>query len=242
MANKFFEENKEEVEEVSETIKLGDTEFTQDELNELIGAGRKLKEIESKQGQPIDEVLKSWGKRGERLGEWKKATGAQKPDEYLAKVNEEKSKTPEQLSREEMKAKVLAEAREFGILTKEDMNPDGFLTKADYEKIRSGEKTLNAVKKTIKVNERAGYPPVSEEALLKFMSDPRNPGDAKNAYKIMFDKEIKEIDMKKLHSLKPRGIYTDSKSTAGSKEFAPKKPSTLEGLREAMKAHMNTGN
>src|SRR3990167_502304 len=109
MANKFFEDKEEDKEEVSDKIKLGDTEFTQDELNELVGAGRKLKEIETKQGQKIEEVLTSWGKRGERLGEWKKVTGAQKPDEYLAKIKEEHDKTPEQLSREEMKAKVLAE-------------------------------------------------------------------------------------------------------------------------------------
>lgn len=241
MASKFFEDKQEEVEEVSEKIKLGDTEFTQEELNELVGAGRKLKDIEAKQGQKIEEVLTSWGKRGERLGEWKKVTGAQKPDEYLAKIKEEKDKTPEQLSREELKAKVLAEAREFGILTKEDLKLDNILTREDYQKIRSGEKTLNAVKKTIKVNERAGYPAVSEEELLKFMSDPRNPGDPKNAYKIMFEKQIKDIDMTKLNSLKGKSIYTDSKSTAGSKEFTPKKPTSLEGLREAMKAHMNTG-
>jgi hypothetical protein len=241
MADKFFEEKEENNEQETDKIKLGETEFTQDELNELVGAGRKLKEIESKQGQPIEEVLKSWGKRGERLGEWKKATGAQKPDEYLAKISEEKNKSPEQLSREEMKAKVLAEAREYGILTKEDLQVDNFLTKQDYEKIRSGEKTLNAVRTTIKKNVRMGYPAVKDEDLLKFMSDPKNPGDPKNAYKIMFEKEIKEVDMKKLNTLKGKPIYTDSKQTAGGKEFTPKKPTNLEGLREAMKVHMNSG-
>jgi hypothetical protein len=242
MANKFFEDKEEEQEEVSTTVKVGDAEFSQEELDELIGAGRKLKDIEAKQGQPIDEVLKSWGKRGERLGEWKRVTGAKKPDEFLAKVNEEKAKTPEQLTKEEMKLKVLAEAREYGILTREDLKLDSLMTREDYEKIKHGEKTLRDVKRTISKNVRSGYPATSTEALLKFMSDPKNPGDAKNAYDVMFKNEIKEVDMKKLNSLKGQPIYTDNKQTAGGKEFKPKKPSDLDSLRKAMSTHMQGGN
>lgn len=236
MADKFFEDKEENQE--PEKIKLGETEFTQEELQELVGAGKKLREIETKQGQPVDEILKSWGKRGERLGEWKKVTGAKKPDEFLKKVEEEKSKTPEDLDREQIKQKVLQEAREFGLLTRDELSKAGFMTKEDFEKIRKAEKTLSQVKKTIRSNSKKGYPETTPEKLLEFMADPNNPADPKVAYEVMFKDEIRQKDMEKLQSIKGKPIYTDKGSTAGSKEFSPEKPKDLEGLRKAMEVHM----
>ena len=118
MTDDFFKkdetqtETKEESAEV-EKVKVGHTEFTQEELQEVVGAGIKLRDIETKQGQPIDDVLNSWGKRGEQIGKWKQATGVENPDEFQ---KEEPKLTGEEVDKEQ----VIAEARKYGLLTQDE--------------------------------------------------------------------------------------------------------------------------
>jgi len=86
MANDFFEkkEEKEEMEEKQENaekVKIGESEFAPEELEILVESGKRLKEIEEKQGQPVEDILKSWGQRGEVLGKYKKLTGTETVEE-----------------------------------------------------------------------------------------------------------------------------------------------------------------
>ena len=217
MADNFFEDKDETQDEVQK-IKLGDTEFDPDELQQLVGFGKKLKEIEEKQGQPIDEVLTSWGERGRRLGEMK-----EKLKEYESK-EAEANKPVEVKDKEALKAKVVNEAKEFGLLTKEEA-----LSMFDelYQTRRSGEKILSGTNKVIKQNARMGFPKVAPDKLLEFMASPENPKDPAKAYKLMFEKEIDEIKAAKLASIKPKGMITNQESTAGSKTFERK---SMRGL------------
>ena len=99
--NDFFDENKEE-----EKIKLGEQEFSEDELQDLIGAGKKLKEIEEKQGQPVEDILTSWGRRGETIGELKKkAEEADKLREEIELLKNPPAK--EVIDQENLKKEVL---------------------------------------------------------------------------------------------------------------------------------------
>ena len=72
------------------------------------------------------------------------------------------------------------------------------------------------------------------------MNDPNNPADPEKAYKLMFEKEIDEINAKKIDSIKPKGMYTEEKSTAGSKEFKPRQI-TKETLKSALQDHFRGG-
>lgn len=237
--SKFFdkEENEtedvknEETQEEGEKITLGEAEFTQEELEELVGKAKKVSEFEEKQGQSWEDVTKSWGKRGERIGEMKK-----KLEEY-ERLETERVKPQDQLDEEKVKAQVLAEARKFGLVTKEEFEKE--LT-ATYQKLRAGEKTLEKTKKVIRSASKKGYPKVSEEDLLEYMNDPNNPADPQNAYDLMFRKEIREIDAKKLESIKKPGMVTERKSTAGSKEFTPPKI-TRENLAQAIRDKLAEG-
>ena len=231
MADKFFEDKEEVEEQEIEKIKVGDTEFTAEELQELVGAGKKLTEIEKKQGQPIDEILTSWGKRGERLGEWKKTAGAKTPQEFLKAKEAEKEKPKEVVDREKLKAQVLAEAREFGLATQEGVEK---VIESKVNQILAGRDVMRKVVNTLTKAKKAGYPQATPNKLLEFMQDRNNPADPEKAYKLMFEKEIEDVKAKKLESIKPKGMVTQAQSTAGGKEFKPQKV-TKENLREAFR-------
>lgn len=221
-----FDDKKEEEQEL-EKIKVGDTEFTADELNELIGKAKTVKEFEEKQGQSWDKVVESWGKRGERIGEYKK-----KIEEYEKELDKIKNPPPqEQIDREKLKEQVLAEAKVFGLLTKDEAQK---MMEEFYHTRRSGERLLTQVNKTLKWAKERGYPQITAEKLLEYMADPINPKDPRNAYEIMFKKEIREVDGKKLESIKPKGMITQQISTAGSKQ-PKRKPLTKEDLPAAFR-------
>lgn len=230
--SKFFEDKEEEQEETQEEkISLGEEEFTQEELEELVGKAKKVNEFEEKQGQSWEDVTKSWGQRGERIGEYKKEL-----EELKSKVTEfEKPK--EQVDQEQLEKQIKGELRKYGSVLEED-----FETKVAelYNKFRSGEKVLTKVRRVIRDNSKKGYPKPTERELLEYMNDPANPADPEKAYKLMYEDEMRKIDAGKLDRLKKPGMQTESKSTAGSKDYqAPK--ITKENLSSVLKDHFRSG-
>ena len=221
-------------EEVS-TIKLGETEFTQEELNELVGAGRKLKELEEKNGQPVEDILSSWGRRGEEIGKYKKEL--EEKEQRLAELSKPAA-TVEQLDEEKTREQVVAEAKKYGLLTKEEAQEmiNGIVSERE-----AGRQILNQTKKVLRQAEKDGRPMVELDKLLEFMSDPNNPRDPQNAYDIMFKKEIKEWEQKQLSTLKNKGMST--LSAPSIKEPERKSISTKDALKEALSEHFsNFGN
>jgi hypothetical protein len=221
-------EEQENNQEEAQKIKLGESEFTTEELEQLVGKAKKIGDFEAKQGQEWEEVVESWGKRGERIGELKKK---------VKELEETTKPQVEPTDREKLKEQVIAEAREFGLLTKEEAEK---MFEQVYETRRSGERMLSSVKRAIRDGKRQGWPTVTEEKLLKFMADPSNPKDPSKAYKLMFEKEIDELKEKKLASIKKTPMYTDEKSTAGGKEYKPPKV-TKENLGAVLREHFQRG-
>ena len=221
-----------------EKITVGETEFTQEELGDLVGKAQKISEFEEKQGQKWDEVVESWGKRGERIGklkaqvkEFEDANTQTQTDQTQDTVNQQM--TPEQ--QEEAK-KLIG-----------NLMGDQYVSKADVEKQmdqlyqakREGEQMLRDVNKVVNQAKKDETPATTAEDLLKYMEDPANPKDPVKAYKLMFETEIDEIKEQKLKGIKKPAMTTQTESTAGGKEFTPPKvPSTLEGLQEQLKTHM----
>mgnify|MGYP001615986092 CR=1 FL=1 len=216
-------------------IKVGETEFTNEELQGLVESGKRLTDIETKQGQPIDKILESWGRRGERLGEWKKATGAEKPDEFLKAKETELNKPKEQVDREKIKAQVIAEAKEFGLLTKEEAVEE---FNKIYETRRAGEKMFGSVNRVLKKAESEGRPVCTPEELLEFMAHPDNPKDPEKAYKLKYEKELDEWKINQLNKMSKKGIITETKTTAGGKEFTSEAP-TNANLTDLLKEHFS---
>ena len=237
MADKFFEEEKEEKQPEPEKIKVGETDFTKEELEGLVGKAKKIDEFEKKQGQSWEEVATSWGKRGERLGAWKKATGAKDPSEFEKLRESEKEKPKEQVDEEKLRQEIRAQAQKFGLLTREEAAE---MFEKYYTQQRGGERIYSKVSSVLLRAKRDGNPVTTPDKLLEFMADPNNPKDPTKAYKLMFEKELDEIKLKKLESIKKPGMFTETKSTAGGKEFTPPKV-TKENLKSVLKQHFQGG-
>lgn len=226
--NDFFNDDKQEE---TEKIKLGDQEFSTDELNELIGAGKKLKELEEKQGQPVEDILTSWGRRGESIGELKK-----KNEEYEKELDRLKNPpAKEVVDQENLKKEVLGELKGYGVLTKDEVQA---MINDIYQTNRSGERLLAQVKRVSREAKADGKPEVEPEKLLEFMADPNNPKDPEKAYKVMFDKELEEWKENRINQAKKPNMMTISKTTAGAKTFEPKKIGNKDELRSALTSVM----
>lgn len=227
--NDFFDENKEE-----EKIKLGEQEFSEDELQDLIGAGKKLKEIEEKQGQPVEDILTSWGRRGETIGELKKkAEEADKLREEIELLKNPPAK--EVIDQENLKKEVLGELKGYGILNKEEVKE---MINDIYHTNRDGERMLAQVKKVSREAKADGKPEIEPEKLLEFMADPNNPKDPQKAYNVMFEKELDEWKENRINQAKKPNMMIEKTVTAGGKSFEPKKIGNKDELRSALTSVM----
>lgn len=230
----FFSKNQTEDTEpvVPEKIKLSDDmEFTPEELKDLVGAGKKLKELETKQGQPVEDILKSWGERGNTIGELKT-----KVQEY-----EDKLKNPpaqEEVDKEKLKKQVLDEAKQYGLV---DMDSVKQVVNEIYETRRTGERILSAANKVIRTAKREGKPEVEVEKLLQYMADPSNPKDPQKAYNAMFEEDINKWREAQIMKVKRPGYITDSGSTAGAKVPSNKVPTNTSELTKALGEYFNAG-
>lgn len=214
-----------------EKIKVGEVEYSRQELDDLTGAGRRLKDLEEKQGQPVDDILKSWGRRGEEIGNYKKQV------EELNKKVEELIRSPrkegEPLTEAEIEAQIKADAKKYGLLTSEEARE---VATRIYNENRAGERMLSKTNKVLRQAREAGKPVVETEKLLEFMSNPDNPKDPQNAYDIMFKKELKDWERGQVDKLKNKGMDTETHVTSDKKP--DEKPIVgQDALKTALREH-----
>ena len=118
MADDLFGEKKEEeIEEKQEPekIKLGDKEYTQDELSKLVGLGEFAQEVETKQNRKLDKIYPDYVKATQRLSELEKELEETKAPK--APPSEGTELTPEQI-----KEQALIEAKKLGLISVNDVN------------------------------------------------------------------------------------------------------------------------
>ena len=231
MADDFFEtklEEKavpEEVVEEPEKIKLGEKEYTQDELSKLVGLGETANELETKWNTKIDRLYPEYTKATQD----KKELEA-KLKEYEEKQVESKVQSGAELTPEELAKQTRAELRKVGGITTEDVND--YIYRA--LEARDLKEDIEAV---VETNKAAGKPETDFEGLVGYMqtSGVRNPQDA---YDLMFKNELKEWERKQIDSIKRPGMVTEDTSTAGAKQppqrVAITKENILDQLDEAL--------
>lgn len=227
-------QNQEEApQEDPQKIAIGESEYTQEELEGLVGLGQKAKEWSEKSGSDIDKLKETFGKRAERIGELKKKVEELESKE--SQVIEKKQAEGQELSPEEQSKAIKEELKKYGVVTKEDFDQY-------YQQRREGERILAKTKRIIKDNVKKGLPNVDEKVLLEFMANPDNPKDPEKAYKIMHEKEIDQWKADRLASKKPAGMVTEDTSTAGGKQPSIKPPRTEEELKKALRQHLFEAN
>lgn len=206
MADSFFEENKVEEQTVvqPEPIKLGEKEYTQEDLQKLVGLGEQAIELEERWDTKLERLMPEYSKSREELKTLREQAEA-KAEERI----EKKEASGQEVSQEEQAKIVREELKKHKVVFEDDLE--------NYYQTRRG--TEQFVDRTQEVISKAvtdGKPKVSTEDLLTFMKE-RGVSKPEDAYELMFKKELREIEMQKLQSIKPQGLYTEASSTAGGK-------------------------
>lgn len=193
-------------------IKVGDAEYSQEELSKLVGLGKTAVALEEKWNTPIENLNSAFTKTSTELKQIRE-------DQERAKLLETQKKADagEQISPEEQEKLVRQELSKYGVLTKAEA--DEYVSKA-LGNYMEGQKLLGDVNNVISEAETDGKPKISAEDLLVYMQETGIKNPAK-AYKDKFEPELDRIKEEKLKGIKPEGLYTTPTSTAGAKAPQP---------------------
>lgn len=217
MADKFFD-NQEQPEVVEEQkIKLGEKEYTEQELSNLVGLGEIAREAEEKYKTKIDRVWPEFTKKSQQISDYERQI-----NELKEKVNQ--STLPTQ--RQEQPVRLTAEQRQEALRQLDDLLRESKVLEERTRYINREEleasKLIDDVNNVLYTNEKEGNPSTDTQTLLNHMAETgiKNP---LKAYKDMFETELDAIKEKKLTSLRQPGMVTTTQSTAGAKQPSPVK-------------------
>lgn len=204
----FFEKLEEEKieSEKPEKIKVGEKEFTQEELSKLVNLGEIGREAEEKYNVKLDKV---WPNLQATINE--KKTLEQEIENLKQAKAATKVEEGAELSPEEIKVQAIKEAKNLGLLTVEDV--DSYIDRRlEAREIREDTQAV-----IVEAEDKYGIK-TDEETLLNHMVETgiRNP---EKAFKDLYEEKIDAWKAKQLESIKKPGMVTDSTSTAGTKEI-----------------------
>lgn len=200
-------------EETPEVIKIGDKEFTQEELNAKIGLAEKIEALEKAQGQPVDEIVKSWGQRGNAIGELKKQV-------------EEKEKALIEATRKPTNVEWTQEMKDQAKAQLEDLLGGAPVTNKGledwYNQRRYAEKVVDQSEKLQKeIDGSDGRPKFVMEEVIKHMGE-NGFKDPLKAYKDLHDSELEAWSKGQLEAAKGKSTFTNTNSSQ-DKQPAPLK-------------------
>jgi len=202
--NKPTEETTDDTEETVEKTKVGDKEYTQDELNVLVGLGEFAQKVQTEQNRPLDRIYPEYIKTTQRLTELEKENDSLKSVKTNTKIEEGVDLTPA-----EKKEQIRKELREYGAVLSEDVD--------SYIDRRLGARDTLATTKGVIADAKEKYGiNTNEDELLNFMGAEgiRSP---ETAFKLKYEDQIDERKEKQIEKAKKPGMATESTSTAGSK-------------------------
>lgn len=230
MADNFFqgEEKMDDQQEEIQKIKVGEKEYDPNELNRLVGLGEIAVEAEEKYNRPISKFWPEYTKSQQELeklrAELETTRQASQP-----KVEPTDQELTAQQAKEELKKLGYLPADEVGKMVQDQV----------WNAI-SGVKMVDKIESLVSRNTQEGNPATTVEDLAAFMKQ-TNINDPEIAYKIKFEKELDQIKERKLASLKPQGLYSESTSTAGSKQPQPVKV-TKDNLSDVLSGYLRGNN
>ena len=235
----FFDKDEEKEEkkgEVPPTVKVGEKEYTQDELSQLVGLGETARDYETKWNRPISQFYPDYTQKSQKLADFERQ---QTESEAAKKVAEEAQKQKEldekvknnQLSPEETRKLALQQARDLGIVTKDDFNQE--VNKAVVN-VLAGKQLIDDTQAVISQAEEKGQPKTTVDELLKYM-DENGVKKPEVAYKLMFEAEIDKWKEETLKGIQPPRMQTQASTTAGGKAPPPPQPLTRDNLAQAIR-------
>ena len=103
------EPKKEEMEPQDTKVKVGEKEYSQDELSQLVGLGETAQEFETKWNRKIGDFYPDYTQKSQKLAEFEKAEADRQRVELQAKAD------ANELSPEESRRLVLQQPKEYGL-------------------------------------------------------------------------------------------------------------------------------
>lgn len=223
----FFDENKqEEAEEQINKFKIGEEEFTEDELSGILGKYKKLEEVEKEHGD-LDNIVSNYGRRANEIGDLKKQL--EEAQSAKDKKAENDGEAPQPLTRSEIEEVF----NESGVVTTKNFT-------TFYNQMRSAEKLIgqcSRIEKKHNPYEAEELPEFKTQEMLEYM-DQNRITDPEKAYKLRYEKEIDEWKSKQYSKAKPQAQHTEGASTPGAKEPAEVK---IDGtnLKQILREHLD---
>ena len=228
MADDFFKKEEEKVEDKPqeitepEKVKVGEKEYTQEELSRLVGLGELGAELETKWNTRLDRLYPEYTEATKERAELRKFK-----EEQEAKLTEEKAKKGEELTPEEIKKQALAEAEGLGLVHSGNIN--NFIAQ-----FLSARDLLDDAETVLESAKGEGKPQTSVEDLLAYM-DQTGIKSPEKAYKDKYEKELDTWKEEQLAKVKANGMQTIDTSTAGGKQPETPPITNIDSLRDAMK-------
>lgn len=195
-----------EEEEISK-IKVGDKEYSQDELDSLISLGSKAQEIEKNHGS-LDKFTSEWGRKNDELGK-------------LRAENEAfKVKSTEPVNTEfTQEQKVQAQKQLTEIMGGQPVTQEALETwfESKYTTRRSAEKLIDELGDLEKeIDGSDGRPKFNGQEVLDYMAK-NGTKKPSLAYKEMHESELDAWKLKELAETKPAGFHTEDVPTGNKK-------------------------
>ena len=236
--DEFLEENVEEKdqeevegeteEEAPEKIKVGDKEYTKEELERRVKLGEIGIEAEEKYDTKIDRIWPEFTTKSQKVKELEKRVDEREVEEAKAKG--------EELTPEEQKKIARAEAKNLGLSLDDEFEERFDKRYALLETARKLKEDSDDV--ALDSFEKYGIKTTGKE-ILEYMAEKgiRNPSDA---FELKYKSQIRKWEEKELGKKKGAGLVTEEGSTAGSKEPTETKV-TRSNLGEAVKEALGEG-
>lgn len=228
--NKFFSSDPVQTEAPTETapevptIKVGEKEFSQDELNRLVSLGEKASEIEKNHGS-FDKYVSEYGRRSKEIGEYK--SKLEEMETQMASMKQATSAadlSPEQVE--------IAKKQLNNLLGGEPITQGNFAKM--YVAMREGEKLLEECDGLAgEIDGKDGRPAFNRDEIINYMSE---TGIKKPlaAYKDKYEKELEGWQTNQL-SAKPKGMDTLQPSgEKAPKEVKANRDNLSQLIAEAM--------
>jgi hypothetical protein len=197
-----------EVPEAPNKLKIGEKEYTQEELADLVKLGEMGREVETRYNTKLDRVYPEFTKKSQRLAELE-----QKYEQIEADKRKSQELTPqdeEQAIREAKEA-----AKKLGIVTIEDFEDLlGKSYKKFYDQERAAERLLDtATKFETEINGEDGRPAFKKLDILQYMAD-NNVNDMEVAYELLNKEKLAEWRTGQMEGMKKPGISTTRQTPA----------------------------
>lgn len=220
------------VPETPQSVKVGEKEYSMDELSKLVSLGEMGREVETRYNTKLDRVYPAFTKTTQELKELREKfeQQEQKPVDYNDEIAIRQARDA---------------AKKVGLVTNDDIKeyiraemPNYYREQRETEKVLETAKNLEG-----KYTGADGRPAFKTEDMLGFMRD-SGITDAETAYKVRYEKEIDSWKEQQLSRAKKSDVFTNSGITNPKQpsDPVPTKENLQQLIRETLYGNSDSGN